>query len=456
MQVQELIDPQPWPELQEMLPKHSQSELLALKISIRDHGVLENGVYWLDQEGNLWIVDGVHRKEFSNNKMKWSFCNITPEDKEEALALGISLSTVHRNLSSIQLKELQDYLRARKTIQRKTALQLLNQGKTQEEAGALVGVSQERVSQWKNNVNNINIYNVDIPEPADNRITVPKSEYESIYIRSLKGETHDQIAADYKVARTTITTIISKERSRLAASTQNNNKKDEDPELTLFEEINYSPIPWDVWNFKKDKQYGLDHDGSIPAGIIFNLLYFYTNPSDLIIDPMAGGGVVGDVCLATNRKCKMYDIAPTRPEIKKHDLTEGWPENAENADLVFLDPPYFKKLEKEYGPNSISALDREDYLDFFSKTAHAIYDSGAKRTALLMSDYTDDEDPSKHIFIWHYVARFVSEGWIPERHIMAPIPTTAVHPDFVVKFRKSRKLARLGRSLVVFRRGNNG
>ena len=221
-------------------------------------------------------------------------------------------------------------------------------------------------------------------------------------------------------------------------------------DLFTFTELGYPPTPWDVWKFIRDKKYGLEYPGSIPAGIVFNTLYFYTEQGDTIVDPMAGGGVVGDVCSVTKRECLMFDIQPCRDDITAHDLNDGFP--AENADLIFLDAPYYKKNEKEYGENSISALDREPYLDFFVKLARDIYDSNAKTVAFLMSDYTDDDDPAKHIFIWDYVTRFEEQGWYVDRHIMAPLPEAAIHADFTTKFRESKKLGRLGRSLVIFRR----
>lgn len=437
--------------LQDILPKHSESELRALKKNVDDYGVLENGVYWVDEEGNQWILDGAHRKKFSGGEMDWKFCGINPEDEEDALALGLALNIAKRNLSPEQLRELWDYLRARKTVQRLTAFKLRAQGKTQTETGALVGVPRQTLSDWERNINNAEIGNAYIPEPPDLRVSIPKSEYEKIYIKHIEGETQENIAADYKVSQPTISNIISKERSRLSAKPS---KEDEEQggELGLFEGLKYPPKPWDVWSYAKDKQYGLEHPGNIPAGIVFNLLYFYTEPGDLIVDPMAGGGVVGDVCAITNRQCLMYDLDPKRPDIKKNNLLKGWPREDEDADLVFLDPPYYKKLEKDYGSESISALPREEYLEFFGDLARDIRERGAKRVALLMSDYTDDENSSRHIFIWHYVREFEEAGWITERHIMAPLPTQQVHPDFVEKFRKSKKLARLGRSLVIFRR----
>jgi len=223
----------------------------------------------------------------------------------------------------------------------------------------------------------------------------------------------------------------------------------------LMVRLGYPPRPYDVWNFPDlDDRFGRSCPGNIPAGLVFNLLYFFTSRGDLVVDPMAGGGVVGDSCKAMGRRCLMYELEPLRPDIDKHDLRDGWPSGAGEADLVFLDPPYYKKREADYGTNSISSLDRGEYLGFFGKLAENIHKSDAARVAFLMSDYTDDEDPRQSIFIWHYVALFKGAGWIPERHIMAPLSTEQIHPDFIIKFREARRLGKLGRSLVVFKRGD--
>lgn len=218
-----------------------------------------------------------------------------------------------------------------------------------------------------------------------------------------------------------------------------------------------NPRPYDVWNFAECCDLmGYKYKGRIPGQIVLQLLYFFTEQDDLVIDPMAGSGTIVDACLLMKRRCFAFDNSPEsyekRVDIREGEALETIQSLKRKPDLVFLDPPYFKKLEDEYGSDSISSLSRDDYLAFFSELAGKTYASGAKRVALLMSDYTDDEDPNLHIFIWDYVERFIAEKWVVERHIMAPLPTQQVHPDFVEKFRKSKKLARLGRSLVIFRR----
>lgn len=228
------------------------------------------------------------------------------------------------------------------------------------------------------------------------------------------------------------------------------------PDLDIVTKLGYAPRPYDVWSFGSlDDRFGKPCPGNIPAGIVFNLLYFYTSKNDLVVDPMAGGGVVGDACNVLGRRCLMYDVAPIRADIVNRDLRTGLSEEARNCDLVFLDPPYWKKLEDKYDEKSISSLPRDQYLAFFKSLAKNLIDSGAKKTALLMSSYTDEADSSQNIFIWHYVSLFLEAGWTPVRHIMSPLTTQGFHPDFVKKFREERRLGRLERSLVVFGRALN-
>jgi DNA modification methylase len=222
-------------------------------------------------------------------------------------------------------------------------------------------------------------------------------------------------------------------------------------DIELMDEWDSSPLPYDVWKFnKRDDRFGKSYPGNIPAGILFNVLYFFSEQGDLVADPMAGGGVTGDVCAAMKRKSLMFDVNPSRDDIKKWNLEKGWPEEANNCDLVFIDPPYYKKKAVEYGQDSVSAYDKGKYLQFFKKMAVDMRKSGVKKVAFLMSDYNDEKEPSENIFIWDYVSLFDKAGYMPLRHIMVPLTEQSVHPDIVNKFRKGKRLARLGRSLVIF------
>ncbi len=70
-------------------------------------------------------------------------------------------------------------------------------------------------------------------------------------------------------------------------------------------------------------------------------------------DPMAGGGVTPDTCLAMGRRCWAFDMMDRpdkRPEIEpftwdiSSDQQFSWPVSAkEKPDLILFDPPYFDK-----------------------------------------------------------------------------------------------------------------
>ena len=217
--------------------------------------------------------------------------------------------------------------------------------------------------------------------------------------------------------------------------------------------------PYDVWAFDKcDGAFGLDkYPGRIPGQLVAHVLYFFTQPGEVVLDPMAGSGTTIDVCQALGRTCYAYDVQPhpARSDILQHDLTTGWPDQLPAADLIFWDPPYFSKKDSGYSDASISRLSRQAYLRFFAtrfQEACALVKPGT-RLAFLMSDWTPPEDPEPDettgVFLWDYLPLLTSAGWTLTRMIDCPLPTQLVLPDFVEKFRKARRLARLNRWLLI-------
>jgi DNA modification methylase len=211
----------------------------------------------------------------------------------------------------------------------------------------------------------------------------------------------------------------------------------------------------DVWIFREsDELFGLKYPGKTHAHIVFNILYFFTERGDLVIDPMAGGGVVGDVCKVLGRKCYMYDVNSAREDIVKHDLVkQGFPKEMENADLIFWDPPYYKKKMKDYGPQSISSLSREEYLQVFERAADAFARKGVKKVALLISNYDDEYHghPEENIFIHHYINQFEkTREWHVCRIIDCPLPAYQISGPMRAYHLESKTMARLCRSLVIF------
>ncbi len=107
---------------------------------------------------------------------------------------------------------------------------------------------------------------------------------------------------------------------------------------------------YNIWNTKKGDNN--NHFGHFPKVFMKNLLYYHTNPFDLIYDPFAGSGTTIDACREMFRQCIVSDLNPdkSRPEIFKHDIAGGLPD-IPKPDLVFLDPPYWKQAEGKYSDN---------------------------------------------------------------------------------------------------------
>jgi len=225
-------------------------------------------------------------------------------------------------------------------------------------------------------------------------------------------------------------------------------------------EVGISVRPYDVWMFAGcDPRFGQDgYPGRVPGQLIANLLYYFTELDDLVLDPMCGGGTTIDVATAMGRRVLGYDIAPCRDDINAWDILRGLPVKPDGveASLIFLDPPYFRK--KKYSHGSISDLSRADYLSVFGHIARdgLTWLSARGKIALLMSDFTPAFDGSQPdtIWLWDYIEEFGSAGFEVERRIQCPLTTQQLHPSHVAQFIRDKKLARLGRDLIIFRRGS--
>lgn len=290
---------------------------------------------------------------------------------------------------------------------------------------------------------------------------------------SMLGWTQQEIAELLDVARTTITADVRNSESVKADIRRLASERVERHEIarrfnlapalveavtlgglddeTRMKKLGIKIQPYDVWQFAGCHDLmGDSHPGRIPGELATHVLYFYTKPGDLVVDPMAGSGTMLDACLLMGRKARGYDIdlRHERIDVEQHDLSAGWPDSVARAKLVFWDPPYFAKMDSAYADGSVSRLDPGGYLQFFAKQFTRLHGAARPGTTLafLMSDYDDDDGG---IFLWDYADLLRDAGWALARQIQCPLPTQQVHPDIVGKFRQSRRLARLGRYLLI-------
>jgi len=169
---------------------------------------------------------------------------------------------------------------------------------------------------------------------------------------------------------------------------------------------------------------------------------------------MAGGGSTLDACLIMGRKCIGYDIVPNRIDIKENDIREGYPEEANNCDLVFLDPPYYKKKEGDYNCPEIYE-DRESHLDFIQKLVRDTYltlkEGG--HTAFLYSNYLDYQTPEDSILAAELYGYFKEAGFKGVAAIQTPLNGNAQYQAHDVDTAKDEeKLLAISRDLYVFKK----
>lgn len=118
-----------------------------------------------------------------------------------------------------------------------------------------------------------------------------------------------------------------------------------------------------LWDYPK-QSYGKIQKGSnkyagvTPAFIIYNMVRRYTDPGDLVLDPMAGSGTTIDVCKEEGRKCIAYDISPTRPDIAQNDARKI-PLKDNSVDMIFIDSPYGDNIDYNDHPGNIGKISAE-------------------------------------------------------------------------------------------------
>jgi DNA modification methylase len=155
-------------------------------------------------------------------------------------------------------------------------------------------------------------------------------------------------------------------------------KVDIEEEIPLIEATTF-------WDFPK-QSYGLTpkgdnkYAGVTPALIIYNMVWRYTDPGDLVVDPMAGSGTTIDVCQAEKRIAIGYDIHSTRPDITKNDAREI-PLEDNSVDMVFIDSPYGDNIRYNADPRNIGNVSSEseefyDELEKVMKESHRILREG--------------------------------------------------------------------------------
>ena len=242
-------------------------------------------------------------------------------------------------------------------------------------------------------------------------------------------------------------------------------------DLERFKELGWGLRTWDKWEWHDcDKRFGDDWPGRIPAQLIAHILYYFSKQNNLIFDPMAGGGVTPDTCLALSRRCWAFDMQDqpeTRPEIEPHTWTHSttnplaWPVSSkEKPDLIICDPPYFDKKAADYDKKSISGLPKKEYLEFL-EAFFALLKQNAKKTtrlAFINADWRDfqnkpaaEESGKGAILIDDYLRILNKTGWRHTHIIQAPMSAQRFSAVVVSAMQKKRILGVTSRYVIILK-----
>jgi len=283
------------------------------------------------------IIDGWHR---------W-----TAHKKAKAEEIAV---TVTETKSDNELFTLACRRNARHGLQlsakdkKKAALRMYAEGTGEDKARIAkdLSVTERTVSGWLTDI--------------DKRLREERDE--TIRAMWLACHTQQQIADEVGVTKETISQTV-QECQKLESFPKS------DKLHALYQEPEWEPPLYDIWNQSKQSNKAPVF-GSVPSEFVDNLLYTFTEPFDIVVDPFAGSGSTIDLCKRRLRRYWVSDRAPdeARTDIRQFELSGdgiSGPSRWADVALVYLDPPYWKQAEGKYSQDDadLANMSLEEFTD---------------------------------------------------------------------------------------------
>lgn len=369
------------------------------------------------------LIDGYHRltahKLEKVEEIEAEILDIS--DKKEILLEAIRRNTTHgKQLSREEKKH--------------WAQQLFIQEYPKESIAKELSVSDKSVSRWVKN----------LEEEKDDRVL---DLIKSLYLRCYS---ENQIVDE--LARQGIELAENPEASRKQVERKVG-------QIRQMSEMSNPPEDlqlYNVWKVFQMPENQMKYPGQIPEQIIENLLWYYSKPSDIVLDPMAGSGIVGTVCQKMFRRYWLIDLKPINPlEIKKGDsLIEIKMPEQKKADFVFFDPPYFTLMKSDYPDNGFT----QDYPTFLKSMEKVIFNfskvmaTGANAAIILKP--MNQELTSGEWLDMSYDTIEISKdiGLKYIKRISAPLSTQQFTGSNVVKAKDDKQMMNTLRDIIVFKK----
>lgn len=284
---------------------------------------------------------------------------------------------------------------------------------------------------------------------------------ERILALHLQCKTQEEIAKEIGLTQKQVSIKLTDIEEKVKEIYQNPNSEIGIKYSFLKEKCNvlaeFTPKLYNIWNESKLTN-DTEHFGSWPIEFMENLLYYYTEPFDIVFDPFAGGGTTIDACKKWFRKYYVSDRKPieTREEIKEWDIANGLPEGLKAPNFVFLDPPYWKQSEGKYSE------DKEDLANVSLETFYSSLETFIKELKKRMkpksyialviqgTQWKNKLQLEDHAFKLY---KILEKHFEFEQRIICPYSTQQYNAQQVEIAKTEKVMLTLYRDLLIFKRG---
>lgn len=231
------------------------------------------------------------------------------------------------------------------------------------------------------------------------------------------------------------------------------------PIKVLFREEAWAPPIYNVWK-TQDKTNAVDHFGNSEERWVENLVYLYTEPLEVVIDPFAGGGGTIDIC---KRRGRRYWVADRKPivgredEIRKADITDGAPSYLPWGDvgLLFLDPPYWKQAANQYSqdPQDLANMPIEEFystLVGFVEACASKMRTGSRIALMIQPTQWKAEGRRTVDHVIDLIMRIQSDKLRYERRIFCPYESQQCTAQQVTWAKENRDVLVISREIIIW------
>lgn len=228
--------------------------------------------------------------------------------------------------------------------------------------------------------------------------------------------------------------------------------------LAQHADADFTPPLYNIWTFKRNTN-TTTHFGNSAQEIVDNLLYMYTEPFDIVVDPFGGGGSTIDVC---KRRLRRYWVSdrlpiPERNDIRQAEITDGPPslhKRWADVSLVYLDPPYWRQARNQYSKDEadLANMPLDQFyqtLTEYVKSVTAKMRKGAHVALIIQPTQwsADDRVPVDHVF--DLVARLSSDKLRYIHRIICPYSTEQYNAQQVTWTKEHKTVLVLNREMII-------